>query len=326
MKAYAASLQSPQVCQEWGISMKVKGKTTWRRDIRMNRGLYLLAIPIIAFFGIFNYAPMFGLVMAFEDFKPQKGFFGSKWVGWQNFTDFFTNPSFFTILRNTLVISLLGLVIAFPLSVVFALLLNEIKSVRFKKTIQTVSYMPYFISVVVICGLIMEFCSSTGVITSILSAVTGMKKQNLLTNPNYFWAINLISDIWQNLGYSSIIFVAAITAVSPELHEAAAIDGANRFSRVIHVTVPCIMPTIITMLILKCGTLLSVGFEKILLLYNASIYSTADVISTHVQRLGIEQAQYGYSAAVGLFNSVVNTTLLLLANYFSKKYAETSVL
>lgn len=303
-----------------------KKKITWQRDLKMNRGLYLLSIPIIAFFVVFNYAPMFGLVIAFEDFKPQKGIFGSKWVGLQNFADFFNNPSFFTILRNTLVISLLGLVIAFPLSILFALLLNEIKAVRFKKTIQTVSYMPYFVSVVVICGLVSEFCSSTGAVTSIVSAITGMEKQNLLTNPNYFWAINLISDIWQNLGYSSIIFVAAITAVSPELHEAAAIDGANRFSRVLHVTIPCIMPTIVTMMILKCGTLLSVGFEKILLLYNPSIYSTADVISTHVQRLGIEQAHYGYSTAVGLFNSVVNTILLLLSNYISKKYTETSVL
>lgn len=154
----------------------------------------------------------------------------------------------------------------------------------------------------------------------------GAAKENLLTNPNYFWAINLLSDLWQNLGYSSIIFVAAITSVSQEMHEAAAIDGANRLRRVWSITIPCIMPTIVTMLILRCGSLLSVGFEKILLLYNPSIYSTADVISTHVQRLGIEKAQYGYSTAVGLFNSVINTVLLLAANYLSKKYTDTSVL
>lgn len=301
-------------------------KKSWRQDLLMNKGLYVLALPIIAFFAVFNYAPMFGLAMAFQDFKPQRGILGSKWVGWQNFIDFFSNPSFFTILRNTLVISLLGLLIAFPMSILFALLLNEIKNLRFRKTIQTVSYMPYFISIVVICGLVQEFCSSTGPITAVVSAITGTDRQNLLTNPSYFWAINLLSDIWQNLGYSSIIFVAAITAVSPEMHEAAAIDGAGRLARILHVTVPCIMPTIVTMLILKCGSLLSVGFEKILLLYNPSIFSTADVISTHVQRLGIEQAQYGYSAAVGLFNSVVNTTMLLISNYISKKYAETSVL
>lgn len=301
-------------------------KTGWRHDIAMNKGLYLLSIPIIAFFLIFNYAPMAGLVIAFQDFKPQRGILGSQWVCFDNFVDFFTNPSFASILRNTLVISLLGLVIAYPMAIIFALQLNEIGCKRFKMAIQTISYMPYFISLVVICGLVIEFCASNGVVTNIFCALTGRPKENLLTNPNYFWAINLLSDLWQNLGYSSIIFVAAITSVSQEMHEAAAIDGANRLRRVWSITIPCIMPTIVTMLILRCGSLLSVGFEKILLLYNPSIYSTADVISTHVQRLGIEKAQYGYSTAVGLFNSVINTVLLLTANYLSKKYTDTSVL
>ena len=278
---------------------------TWRHDFLMNKWLYLMAVPVVAYFAIFSYVPMGGLMMAFENFKPQKGIFGSEWVGFKHFIDFFTGPSFFTILRNTLVISLLGLVIAFPLSIVFALLLNELKAIRFKKVVQTISYMPYFISIVIICGLITEFCSSRGAVTNFLVAVLGIPRENLLTNPDYFWAINLISDIWQNLGYSSIVFVAAITSVSDEMHEAAALDGANRFQQVWHITIPGIMPTIVTMLILKCGTLLAVGFEKILLLYNPSIFSTADVISTHVQRLGIEQAQYSYSTAVGLFNSIV---------------------
>lgn len=300
-------------------------RVSWRHDFKMNKGLYLLTIPIVLFFLIFNYVPMFGLVIAFEDFRPAKGVLGSTWVGLKNFTDFFSGPNFLMILRNTLVISLLGLVIAFPLSIVFALLLNELKVLRFKKVVQTVSYMPYFISLVVICGLVREFCSTNGAITNILVNVFGMDRQNLLTNPRYFWTINLVSDIWQNLGYSSIIFVAAITSVSMELHEAAAIDGAGRFKRVWHVTIPCIMPTIVTMLVLKCGTLLNVGFEKILLLYNPSVFETADVISTHVQRLGIEQAQYGYSTAVGLFNSVVGTILLFLSNYLSKRYADTSI-
>ncbi len=297
-----------------------------RHDIAMNKGLYLLSIPIIAFFLVFSYAPMGGLVIAFQNFRPQRGILGSEWVGFQNFIDFFTNPSFFSILRNTLVISGLGLVIAFPMSIVFALLLNEIGSRKFKKVIQTVSYMPYFISLVVICGLVTEFCSSNGAVTKVFCAITGRPKENLLTNPDYFWAINLISDLWQNLGYSSIIFVAAITSVSQDLHEAAAIDGANRLRRVWSITIPSIMPTIVTMLILRCGSLLSVGFEKILLLYSPSTYSTADVISTHVQRLGIEQTQYGYSAAVGLFNSVINTVMLLAANAISSKVADTSVL
>lgn len=303
---------------------KVK-KTGWRHDFLMNRGLYFLMIPIIVYFLVFNYAPMCGLVMAFQDFKPTRGIFESNWVGFKNFVDFFTGPNFFTILRNTLAISSLGLFIGFPLGIVFALLLSELKLLRFKKTVQTISYLPYFVSTVVIAGLIIEFCSSNGVITSLLVAVLGIPRENLLTNPNYFWAINLLSDIWQGLGYGSIIYVAAITSVSGELHEAAAIDGATRFRRVWHITIPGIMPTIVTMLVLKCGMLMNVGFDKILLLYNPSIYSTADVISTHVQRMGIESAQYGYSTAVGLFNSVVGTLLLFISNYLSAKLADQSI-
>ena len=300
-------------------------RTTWKRDFQMNKGLYLLTIPVLAYFIIFNYIPMSGLAIAFENYKPQRGIFGSQWVGFQHFATFFNSPNFLMILRNTLVISLLNLVFAFPLSVIFALQLNEIHLSKFKKTVQTVSYLPNFISIVVITGLIREFCATHGVVTDMVVFLFGVPRENLLTNPNYFWAINLLSDIWQTLGYSSIIFVAALTSVSNELHEAAALDGANRFQRVIHVTLPSIMPTIITMLILRVGSLLSVGFEKILLLYNPSTYSTADVISSHVQRMGIEKAQYGYSTAVGLFNSVVSTILLLISNYISRKYAETSI-
>lgn len=299
--------------------------SSWKHDFLMNKWLYLLTVPIVVYFIIFNYIPLGGLLMAFEDYKPQRGIFGSEWVGFEHFITFFTGPNFFNIFRNTLVIGLLGLFISFPLSIVFALLLNEIHVIAFKKAVQTISYMPYFISMVVICGLITEFCASRGIVTDFMVTVFGIERQNLLTNPNYFWAIYMVSDLWQNLGYSSIIFVAAITSTSMELHEAAALDGASRLQRVIHVTVPCIMPTIVTMLILKCGTILGVGFEKILLLYNPSIYVTADVISSHVQRMGIEQAQYGYSTAVGLFNSLIGTVLLILSNAISRKFAETSI-
>jgi putative aldouronate transport system permease protein len=301
------------------------GKTSWKRDFAMNWRTYLLVLPVIVYFFIFNYLPMGGLIMAFEKFNPVKGFFGSKFVGLDNFIQFFTAPNFFEILRNTFVISLLGLTIGFPLSIIFALLLNEIYITFFKKTVQTISYMPYFVSTVVICGLIIDFVSSNGIITNVLVKF-GMERQNLLLNPNYFWAINLISDIWQGLGYGSIIFIAAISGVSQEQHEAAAIDGAGRLKRALHVTIPGIMPTIITMLILKCGLLMSVGFDKILLLYNPSIYETADVIVTNVQRMGLEKMQYGYSAAVGLFNSVVGTVLLLVSNGIGKKYTDNSVL
>lgn len=300
-------------------------KRKWLFDIKMNRWLYLLAIPVIAYFIVFHYAPMGGVLMAFQNYKPVKGLLGSDWVGFKNFADFFMGPNFKTILRNTLVINFLGLTIAFPLTIVYALLLNELKLKTFKKAVQTIHYMPYFVSMVVLCGLIIDFTSSNGLVTNLLVDVFGIKRQNLLQNPNYFWAINLLSDIWQGLGYGSIFFVAAITGVSHEIHEAAAIDGANRIQRAWHVTLPGIMPAVVTMLVLRCGMIMQVGGDKILLLYNPSIYSTADVISTHVQRMGIENMNYGYSTAVGLFNSVVGTILLITSNVVSRKLTDVSV-
>jgi putative aldouronate transport system permease protein len=300
-------------------------KTPWKRDFKKFGSVYILFIPILAYFIIFNYLPMFGLTMAFQDFKATKGFLGSEFIGFENFIKFFSQDTFGQILRNTLTISLLGLAVSFPLTIFFALLLNEINLLKFKKTVQTLSYLPYFVSMVVICGLIIEFVSTNGIITTVLNTLFGLPKSNLLQNPKYFWGINLMSDIWQGLGYGSIIFIAALTGVSQEHHEAATIDGANRLQRVWHVTLPAIIPTIITMLILRIGLIMNVGFDKILLLYNPSIYSTADVISTHVARMGLEKMQYGYSAAVGLFNSVVGTTLLLVSNFITKKFTESSL-
>lgn len=301
-----------------------KKSGSWKRDFLMNGGVYLMAIPVVAYFFIFNYLPMFGLSMAFQDYSPRLGTFGSPFVGFKHFKEFFTGETFWQLLRNTVVMSGLDIVIVFPLTIVFALLLDEIKQTKIKKVFQTISYLPYFISIVIVCTLIREFCMTNGVVTDIC-VFFGMERQNMLMNPDYFWGINLVSNIWQNLGYSSIIFIAAISAVNSDLHEAAMIDGAGRFKRVIHVTIPAIMPTIITMLILKSGSILSMGFEKVLLLYNPSIYSTADVISSHVQRFGISMGQYSYATAVGLFNSVVGTIMLLITNFISKKFADTSI-
>ena len=299
-------------------------KTGWKRDFTMNWGVYLIFLPILIYFIIFSYLPMFGIVMAFQDFSAVRGFLGSKFVGLANFVEFFAGPNFLRILRNTLAMSLIGLGISFQLTIVFALLLNEIYLTWFKKTVQTISYLPYFVSAVVVCGLVIDFVSSNGIITNLLVAL-GMPRQNLLSDPKYFWWINLGTEVWQGLGYGSIIFMAAITNVSQELHEAAAIDGANRLSRVWHVTLPALTPLIVTMLVLRCGMLLQVGSDKILLLYNPSIYETADVINTHVVRMGIERMQYGYSAAVGLFNSVVGTVLLFVSNFLSRKLTESSI-
>lgn len=318
-------MKKEKVSRETVLIQKAASRKAWIHDLKMNKSLYVLSIPVVTFFLVFNYAPMFGLVIAFQNFKPARGISGSDFVGFKNFIDFFTGPNFLTILRNTVVISGLGLFIGFPLSIGFALLLNEIHKKWFKKPVQTISYMPYFISMVVMCGLVIEFCSTNGVITNILVKVLGIERENLLQNPKYFWGINLLSDIWQGLGYGSIIFISAISSVSDELYEAAAIDGAGRLKRCIHITIPSIMPTIVTMLVLRCGMIMSVGSDKILLLYNSSIFSTADVIATHVQRMGIEKMQYGYSSAVGLFNSVVGTALLIISNTLSKKLADTSI-
>jgi putative aldouronate transport system permease protein len=297
---------------------------SWKRDFSMNWSVYLLFTPILIYFIIFSYLPMFGIVMAFQDFNAVRGFLGSKWVGFVNFIQFFTGPNFLRILRNTLAISFLNLGVGFPLSIIFALLLNEIAFTWFKKTVQTISYLPFFVSAVVVCGMVIEFVSSSGIVTNLL-VFFGMPRQNLLSNPKYFWGITVAVDIWQGLGYGSIIFIASITSVSQELHEAAAIDGANRLARVWHVTLPALMPVIVTMFILRCGMAMNVGGDKILLLYNPSIYETADVINTHVVRMGIERMQYGYSAAVGLFNSVVGVVLLVLSNFLSAKFTEHSV-
>jgi putative aldouronate transport system permease protein len=300
------------------------GRTSWKSDFRMNWSVYLLFAPILVYFIVFNYLPMFGIVMAFQDFSAIRGYFGSKWVGLANFISFFSGPDFLRVLRNTLVISFLNLGIGFPLSIIFALLLNEITYTWFKKFTQTISYLPFFVSAVVVCGLVIDFVSSNGIITNLL-VFFGLPRQNLLTDPKFFWGINLLTDVWQGLGYGSILFIASISGVNHELYEAAAIDGAGRLGRAWHVTLPALLPVIVTMLVLRCGMIMNVGSDKILLLYNPSIYETSDVISTHVVRMGIERMQYGYSAAVGLFNSVVGLIMLVVSNFVSQKLTEHSV-
>lgn len=306
------------------IKEKKYTKEAIKKDFRRNGRLYLMAIPAIVCLILFAYLPMGGLVMAFKDYKPKFGIFGSEWIGFKHFTDFFTSFYFPRTMKNTLWISFLQLIIEFPVTIIFALLLNEIVSTKFKRTIQTVSYMPYFISMVVIAGIIVDFCSSRGAITSLVSFFTG-SNQNLLSQPEYWRPIYIISDLWQGLGFGSIIYIAALSGVDRELYEAAEIDGANRWKQTLHVTIPGISSTIIIMLILKIGTMMGVGYEKTILLYNNQIYETADIISSYVYRKGLEEFNYGYSTAVSLFNSVINFALLVVSNKLSKKYTETSL-
>lgn len=283
-----------------------------------------MVIPAIVCLILFAYMPMGGLLMAFENYKPKNGILGSQWVGLKHFKDFFTSFYFPRTMKNTLWISFLQLVIEFPATIIFALLLNEIVNTKFKRTIQTVSYMPNFISMVVISGIIVDFCSSRGAITALVSLFTG-SSQNLLSMPQYWRPIYIISDLWQGIGFGSIIYMAALAGVDKSLYEAAEIDGAGRWKQTLHVTLPGIAPTIIIMLILKIGTMMGVGYEKTILLYNSQIYETADIISSYVYRKGLEEFNYGYSTAVSLFNSVINFILLLISNKLSKKYTETSL-
>ena len=297
-----------------------------RRDWRMNKGLYLLIIPVVVYLIIFNYVPMAGIVLGFERFTPKNGVYMSEWVGLKHFTTFFSSVFFIRVLKNTLILSLYSIIFGFPAPILFALLLNELDNEYYKKVIQVVSYMPNFISTVVISGIIIDFVASDGVITDLLVKVGFLKEaKNLLSVPEYFRTIMVLSDLWQQVGFGSILFLAALTGIDQELYEAAVIDGANRWKQTTNVTIPGIMPTVVIMLIMRIGGLMNANQEKILLLYNPLIYETSDVIGTFVYRKGLLEADYGYSTAVGLFNSAVNVVLLFIANGVSRKYSETSL-
>ena len=295
-------------------------KARLRKDMIENGGAYVLALAVLAYYIIFHYKPMGGLVIAFKNYVPRKGIWGSSWVGLKYFQEFFTSYYFERVVRNTLVISVSSLLFAFPLPILFALSINEVKSKGFKKAVQTISYMPHFISMVVVCSMVRLFTSGDSFIVQIMSLFgynnTGA---NLLNNKNMFVPIYVISGIWQNLGWDCIIYLAALTAIDPELYEAARVDGAGRLRQTIHITLPGIVGTIIMLLILRIGSLMSVGHEKIILLYNEMVYETADVISSYVYRRGLVQGDWSFGAAVGLFNSVINFALVITANTLSNK-------
>ena len=294
------------------------------KDFKTNKFLYLMAIPLIAFFVIFAYLPMGGLLMAFEDFKPKLGILGSPFVGLDNFADFFSSIFAARVIRNTLIISFLQLIIEFPLTIIFALLINELKDGLYRKGVQMLTYMPYFVSMVVLAGIIVDFTKSTGVIGQLVSIFSG-KTENLLANPSYWRPLYIVSNLWQGLGFGSIIYVAALSGIDQELYEAAEIDGATRWKQTLHITLPGIASTIIIMLIMRIGMIMSVGQEKTILLYTPQVYETADIISSFVYRKGLLEFNYGYSTAVSLFNSVINFALLVTTNAISKRYSETSL-
>ncbi len=299
-------------------------KKEFRDNMRKNWSLYLMVLPVLAFYLIFCYKPMYGAIIAFKQYTPGLGIWKSPWVGLDNFRYFFSNPDFIRILSNTLRISLSLIIFGFPAPIILTLLLNEIGNKQFKRVAQSVSYIPHFISLVVICGLIKTFVADGSIIQQIVHAFDG-KDGSLLNRAEMFLPIYVISNIWQNIGWDSIIYLAAISSIDPQLYEAAQVDGAGRWKRVLHVTIPGLAPTIIIMLILQLGNILSVGYEKIILLYNPLIYDTSDVILSYVYRMGFESMDWSYSTAVGLFNSVVNFVIIILANTISRKVSDTSL-
>ncbi len=290
----------------------------------MNKNLYIMMIPVIGYYLIFHYGPMYGAIIAFKDYSPMKGILESDWVGLKHFEEFFNSYYFLRVLKNTILISLYTLIFEFPAPIILALLINEVRKRKFKRVVQTITYMPYFISLVVICGIITDFTNADGLINR-LFMMLGYDGQAMLQKPELFRPIYVLSEIWQRIGWESIIYIAALMSIDLEQYEAARMDGASRIKQMFYITLPGLLPVITIMFILRMGNMLNVGFEKIILLYNPVTYETADVISSFVYRKGLLEFGWSYSSAVGLFNSVINLVLLISANYISRRVSQNSL-
>ena len=299
---------------------KVAGeKKKMLTKIWKHRHIYIILLPVLLYYFIFAYLPMAGNLMAFQKFSLTKGIFGSKWVGLDNFKQFLTSYNFWQLFRNTLAISVYDLAVTFPAPIILALLLNEVKNSTFKKFVQTVSYMPHFISAVVVCSMALLFLSSEGLFNNIIQMFGG-EPVSFMLHSEYFRTIYVLMNLWQSIGWGSIIYIAAISGIDQELYEAAAIDGAGRWKQALHITIPGIAETTVILLIMRIGQILAVGYEKIILLYNPTIYETADVISTYVYRRSlVEGGNFGYSTAISMFNSIIDMILLISANTISRK-------
>ena len=295
------------------------------KDFRKNKRIYLMALPMLVFLLLFRYLPMLGISIAFQDFKTRAGIFGSPWVGLKYFRQFFASPSSWQIIFNTLRISITSLIFSFPFPILLAVALNECGNRFYKKTVQMITYAPYFISTVVLVGIILQVTDLRMGVINIAIDLLGGDPVNFMGNPDMFVPIYVISGIWAGAGYSSILYLAALSGVSPELHEAAIMDGASRIKRVWHIDLPTILPTVVLMLIMNLGKVMNVGYEKVYLMQNDLNLSVSDVISTYSYRIGLESAQYSLSTTITLFNSLVNCALLLIVNTVSRKLSETSL-
>lgn len=303
-----------------------KGKflTKIKKDFERNKALYLMFLPVFIYLIIFCYWPMNGILIAFQDFSPRLGIWGSKWVGLKHFRNFFATPSFRQIIWNTLRLSLACLFFGFPAPIVLSLFLNELKSRKLGRMVQNITYLPHFISTVVVCGMVMTFVGHNGFIGSFVNSLTGAKG-SLIGNPNYYIPIYVLSNIWEEMGWGSIVYLAALLAIDPSLYEAAEIDGAGRWQKMFHVTIPGILPTFIITFILRMGKILSVGADKALLLQTGSNLAVSDIIATYTYRRGVIDENWGFSSAVGLFTIVINLTLISITNRLSKKVSGSSL-
>ena len=303
-----------------------KHKQSFLAGVKESKALYLLMLPSVIIFLLFTYYPMYGVIIAFKNFTPADGIFGSEWVGLQNFIQYFNSYQFGLTIRNTIVISLYTILVTFPLPIALALMCNQIRAKKFKKFFQVSTYLPHFISTVVMCGMLILFLSpSTGIISKLVG-LFGFQLPNLMGSAAAFPHIYVWSEAWQHVGWDSILYIATLSSVYPSLYEAATMDGAGKWKKMLHVDVPALMPTVTIMLILRMGSVMSVGFEKVYLLQNTLNSSTSEIISTYVYKMGLISNQYSLSSAIGLFNNVINLALLLLVNAISKKISDTSLI
>lgn len=307
-----------QVVPDPRAPLPVPARTSWRRALRRDWQLYSLAVLPLAFFLVFRYLPMIGNVIAFRRFQPGGSILGDRWVGLRYFRFFLGDETFWQVFTNTVVLGALTLLVCFPLPVVLALLLNELTSVRAKRFVQSVSYLPHFLSIVIVAGIVLQQVDVDGTVNQVIRAFGGQAIP-FIQRPEWFRAIYVTSEAWQTVGWGTILYLAALTTVDPDLYEAARIDGANRWQQTWHVTLPGIRPTMMTLLVLNTGTFMAVGFEKILLIYNPLVYSTGDVISTYLYRVGIVSNNFSYAAAIGLFEAVIGLTLVFSANAVSRR-------
>lgn len=313
-------------CMKNKVAQPKRTKGYVSRQLRRSRELYLLLLPAVILLILFSYIPMYGVLMAFQDYNPSLGISGSEWVGFRNFIEYFNSWQFAKTLKNTLVINILSIAIQFPLPILLALLCNQMRSAAFKKFFQVSTYLPHFISTVVMCGMIILFTSpSRGIIAHLLDYV-GVEFPNVMGSAEAFPWLFVLSGVWQNVGWDSILYVAALSSIDPTYYEAAALDGASKWQKIRYIDLPSLAPTICIQFILRCGSILGVGYEKVLLLQNSMNLPSSEVISTYVYKLGIQSNQFGQSAAIGLFNTLVGLALLLVVNKICDKLQDTSLI